>query len=233
MSWTGRRKKGQIWRFTLETGNPPRLCVKARPTIRHGRACTRDSKIVPPYVPQDVQSTLSSDRDDRRQVPSGAKITAPDCAEDQPPAAAYRCGCGRGRQRHVRGVHKNGSTGTLKPSSSQTVQITQERKARRKPRDWSPEPEPAKHGQCRETCPLSSHIFSWRRPFVGGASNRHYTAALIRWLEGGSTSLIRPSLDEMPSRSEPNRGRDDSLDPKPSPATSLLSSAHMPSSPLT
>ena len=120
MSWTGRRKKGQIWRFTLETGNPPRLCVKARPTIRHGRACTRDSKIVPPYVPQDVQSTLSSDRDDRRQVPSGAKITAPDCAEDQPPAAAYRCGCGRGRQRHVRGVHKNGSPGTLKPSSSQT-----------------------------------------------------------------------------------------------------------------
>ena len=38
---------------------------------------------------------------------------------------------------------------------------------------------------------------------MGGASKRHYTAALIRRLEGGSTSLIRPSLDEMPSRSEP------------------------------
>ncbi len=30
----------------------------------------------------------------------------------------------------------------------------------------------------------------------------HYTAALIRRLEGGSPALIRPSLDEMPSPSE-------------------------------
>ncbi len=65
-----------------------------RPGIHQGCVSSRrrsgTAGLVLSVVTVYVQNTLcpvSSDRGDRRQVPSGAKI-APDCAEDQPPAAA-------------------------------------------------------------------------------------------------------------------------------------------------
>ena len=132
-----------------------------------------------------------------------------DCAEDQPqPLCMQRCGWSGRTAPRARCPQKRLTTWNFE---AKCISLIPHRRRKHvassdgKQRDGSPEPEPAKHGRCRETCPLSSHLSSWRRPSVGGASKRHYTAALIRRLEGGSTSLIRPSLDEMPSRSEPTR----------------------------
>ncbi len=102
VSWTGRRKAKYGARSQRPGIHPG--CVSSRPTIRHGKGLHSTYVL---YV-----HTVSSDRDDRRQVPSGEKI-APDCAEDQPPSHCllgplWVCGQGRHR-RHVRGVHKNGS----------------------------------------------------------------------------------------------------------------------------